>query len=137
MASLDRYQGFPAIAGSPIAAGQAVKLATGSPGTRVVIPVTAVTDECFGFAKQGAAATTGAAVALDQAGAIVECLAAASLGAGAGIGFASTNNTVGPLAAASGVNRQQFGKALQAAADGEYFEVFVNPKQLSDGGLIL
>jgi hypothetical protein len=57
--------------------------------------------------------------------------AGGSLGHGADVGVASTNGALGPVSAASGVARYRVGQALTAAAAGETFSLYVNPKQLS------
>lgn len=65
-------------------------------------------------------------------GAVVEAIAAASLGVNAEVGVASSNGAVGPISAASGVEKWRVGKSLEAAAAGEKFSLYVRPRAMKD-----
>lgn len=79
-----------------------------------------------------ATALAGEAVTVYDDGAIVEAVAGASLGAGGELGVASTNGTIAPVAGASGVTRWSVGQALESAAAGEHFSLYVRPRQISN-----
>lgn len=131
--TLDRYKGFPAIAGSAIRPGEVVKF--GGAVERGVIPIAATSSE---FAvgvidtRVGSAAP-GDAVTVYEVGAVVEGLAVASMGVGAEVAVASTNGGFAPVTAASGVARNSVGVVQTPAAAGEYFALYVRPRALSGG----
>lgn len=130
---LHRDQGLPCVAASNIAANVPVKLVTGGSGQMLVIPAATSTDEILGFTH--AVATQGDAVAVHGPFAIVKAIAAASLGQGP-VGIASTNGALGPISGASGFVKKAVGDSVGPAAPGETFSVYVNSRQLSDGGAI-
>lgn len=77
-----------------------------------------------------ASAAQGKPVAVYGIGNTVKAIANASVGFGALVGIASTNGSLGPVAAASGVTVWAVGEARENAAAGETFSVFVNPRPL-------
>ena len=78
-----------------------------------------------------ATAPQGEAVTVYGDDSVVEAVAGASLGAGGFVGVSSTNGAIGPVAAASGIERYAVGQALESAAAGEIFSLYVKPRQLS------
>jgi hypothetical protein len=131
--TLDRYKGFPAIAGSAIRPSEVVKFGGGV--ERGVIPIVATSSEfAFGVIdNRVASAAPGQAVTVYETGAVVEGLAVASMGVGAEVAVASANGGFAPVAAASGVARNSVGVAQTPAAAGEYFALYVRPRALSGG----
>jgi hypothetical protein len=123
--------GFPAKAASAVGALVAVSHDTGDT-QRQVLPVSTVNVEPFGVTL-ATAVNAGDAVTVLERGNVVKVTAIASLGAGADIGVASSNGALGLVAAASGVVKWAVGKSMSAAAAGEVFSLYVNPRQL--GGL--
>lgn len=123
--------GFPGKAASAISAGAVVGLDAGDV-QRQVVPLATLNAEPFGVAL-ASAVNPGDAVTVLEPFDVVKVTAAASLGHGADIGIASTNGAVGPIAAASGVVKWRIGRSLSAAAAGEVFSLYINPRQL--GGL--
>lgn len=96
-----------------------------------VILSTVNTEDAFGITA-ATGATAGGIVAVHWGGGNeVIALAGASLGAGADVGVASTNGTLGPVAAASGVRKYTLGKSTSAAAAGAYFTVQLRPRELT------
>jgi hypothetical protein len=119
--------GFPGIAASDITPGAVLKLAAGSV-ERGVCPVGSTGDgPVVGVAFASAARTEG--VTVHTQGDVVKAIARASVGVAGEVNIASTG--LGPVAAASGSARYSVGQAISAAAPGEYFSVFVSPKQIS------
>lgn len=131
--TLDRYKGFPAIAGSAIRPGEVVKFGGGV--DRGVIPIVATSSEfAVGVVDtRVATALPGEALTVYETGAIVEGLAVASMGVGGEVAVASTNCGFAPVAAASGVARNSVGVALSPAVAGEYFSLYIRPRALSGG----
>lgn len=132
---------FPAIAGTLIAAGNAVALvvatSTSGPAERTVVPISTVNVEPFGIALATAAPAgatppfSAGCPVLDLANTI-KVTAAASLGVGCDVGIASGGTTgFGPVSAASGVDVWRVGKAVSPAAGGEVFSLYVNPRMIS------
>lgn len=132
--TLDRYKGFPAIAGSALRPGEVVKF--GGAVERGVIPIAATTSEFAAgvIDTRVASAPQGEAVTVYETGAVVEGLAVASMGVGAEVAVASANGGFAPVAAASGSLRVSVGVAQTPAAAGEYFELYVRPRALSAVG---
>ena len=71
----------------------------------------------------------------------VKCRVAASLGAGARVSVASANGAIGPLAAvgfvgqpslpiASQIPKYGIGRALNAAAAGDFTTIYLNPREV-------
>jgi hypothetical protein len=89
-----------------------------------VVPVTANSQEPFGFAKQGSYAI-GDRVTVYEEGNYVKAVAAASLGANADVGCATSGGQLSPVTLASGTWR--VGKSLGAAAVNEVFTVLIKP----------
>lgn len=123
--------GFPALAASALSAGQLVSHDTGDT-QRQVVPIATVNVEPLGVAL-ASAANPGDAVTVMDRGSVVKVLAAASLGAGADVGNVGATTSLGLVAGASGVVKWAAGKSMTAAAAGEVFSFYVNPRQL--GGL--
>jgi hypothetical protein len=122
---------FPGVAASPLGARQGVRLSASGPA-RGVIPVTATGAEFFGITGDATAAA-GDAVRVYLEGNVVKAKAAASLGQNADVGVNSATDGFVPITGASGIAHQVVGKALEAAAAGQIFSLYVNPRQL--GGL--
>lgn len=121
---------LPFVAASAIVPLRPVRIDTGSNKRQVVL---AATQNVEVHGLTGAATVLqGESVTVYGRGAVKEAVAAASLGAGADIGVASTNGALGPVSGASGVSRFRVGVSLEAAAAGEKFSVYVDPKQLSN-----
>lgn len=127
--TLDRYKGFPAIAGSAINPGAPVAFGGGI--DRGVIPVASNNVLAVGMidTRVGSAAQ-GEPVTVYEHGAVVEALAAASLGQGADVAFQVPSNGFAPFAAASGVARFAVGVSMTPAQPGEYFSLYVRPRAL-------
>jgi hypothetical protein len=122
---------FPGIAASAINSGAALQLSA-SAVERQFIPIATLNVEPFGIALASAGGTAlQAAVPVVDAGNVIKVTAVASLGCGADVGVASTNGGLGPVAAASGVLTWAVGKAMQNAAAGEAFGLYVKPVRLS------
>jgi hypothetical protein len=119
---------FPGIAASAVSAGQAVTLASG--GDRNVAPIVNSSVEPFGIALASAASVGDGVAVLDDNNVEI-VIAAASLGRGADVGVVGATTSLGPVSAASGSAVYRVGKSLSAAAAGEEFSIYVNPKQLS------
>lgn len=124
---LHRGEGLPVFAASPINPKTFVRWDTSD---RKVLPLATNSQEPLGAVH--ATALTGEGLAVHETKSIVKAVAAASLGAGADLMVASTNGALGPAAAgASGVVRWRVGVSQEAAAAGETFSVYVNPRQIS------
>lgn len=134
---------FPAIAASAIRAGDAVGFPVGSGGIeRQVQPIATWNVEPFGVAlatSSFAAATPPftAAVPVVDRGNTIKVTAGASLGAGADVGVATTAGSLiyGPLPnpIVAGTIVWRVGKAVQPAAAGEVFGLYVDPKVFGGG----
>jgi hypothetical protein len=132
---------FPGIAGTLIAAGNALQLvvatALSGPVERTFVPISTVNVEPFGVAlatAAGAAATPpfSAAVPVVDLANTIKVTAAASVGAGADVGIASGGTTgFGPVSGSSGIDVWRVGKAVSPAAAGEVFGLYVSPRMLS------
>lgn len=120
--------GFPGIAASAINVEAAVGIASGV--DRSFSPIATANVRPFGIALATAVNAGDGLTILDE-GNVAIVTAAASLGRGAEIGVASTNGALGPVAAASGLAVYSAGQSLSAAAAGEEFSLYVNPRQLS------
>lgn len=96
-----------------------------------VSPVTALSQEPFGFAKLASYAI-GDRVTTYEEGNYVKAVAAASLGGGTDVGCATSGGQLSPVTGASGVTRWRAGKSLGPAAAGEVFTVLIKPQQLSN-----
>lgn len=118
--------GFPAVAASQVAERAVVTLGGRERG---VLPVATRNVLPYGITVH--AASAGVAVAVLDRGNYAKVLAAASLGAGAETGVASTNGAVGPISGASGAVAYSVGQSVEPSAAGEYFVLYVNPRQLS------
>jgi hypothetical protein len=131
--TLDRYKGFPAIAGSALRPGEVVKFGGGV--ERGVIPVVATSSEFAAgvLDTRVGSAAQGEAVTVYEQGAVVEALAVASMGQGAEVAVASANGGFAPVASASGVTRNSVGVSQTPAAPGEYFSLYIRPRALSGG----
>jgi hypothetical protein len=130
--TLDRYKGFPAIAGSAINPG--VPVVFGGGVERGVIPVASNNIVAVGMIDtRVGAASAGDPVTVYEHGAVVEALAAASVGQGAEVAFQVPSNGFAPVAGASGVLRASVGVTMTPANPGEYFALYVRPRVL--GGL--
>ncbi len=131
--TLDRYKGFPAIAGSAIRPGEVVKFGGGV--DRGVIPIVATSSEFAAGVVDNRTATAapGEAVTVYETGAVVEGLAVASMGVGAEVAVASANIGFVPITAASGIARNSVGVAQTPAAAGEFFSLYIRPRALSGG----
>lgn len=124
---------FPGIAATQVMAYAPLRLSNvpTSP-ERGVQPVPTNNVQPDGFSH--AAASYLRPVALHEAGEVVEAIAAASLGAGAEVMVGTANaSVIGliPAAGASGVTRFAVGKSTTPAGDGEFFSLYVNPRQIS------
>lgn len=121
--------GFSAGAASAILPGQVVAIASGA--DRQVVPVGTCNIEPFGVTPFASAAI-GEEVAVLESRNVVAAIAAASIGRGGDIGVVAVATTsLGPVAAAAGSVIWRVGKSLSAAAAGEEFSLYVNPRQLS------
>jgi hypothetical protein len=130
--TLDRYKGFPAIAGSAINPGVPVQFGGGV--ERGVIPVATNSLLAVGMIDTRIASKAqGDPITVYEHGAVVEGIAAASMGQGAEVAFAVPSQGFAPVAAASGVLRASVGVTMTPAAPGEYFALYVRPRVL--GGL--
>jgi hypothetical protein len=119
---------FPGIAASAIAAGQPVTLASG--GDRHVAPIATANVQPLGVAL-ASAVNPGEGVAVLDRGNTEIVIAAASLGRGAEIGVLAGTTSFGPVSAASGSAVFSVGQSVSAAAAGEEFSLYINPRQLS------
>lgn len=101
------------------------------------------TDRPFGISD--ASVAQGQRVTVYEDGNIVKAVAAASLGHGGEVGVATfgvasaaqgnalaTITQLGPVTGASGVSKWAVGVAMENAAAGEVFSVYVSPRQLSN-----
>lgn len=120
---------LPYTAASNVSPEAVVALDTGI--DRGALPVATNNVEPVGVVGP-ATALQGESVTVYGQGDVVQVTACASLGAGANVGVASTNGQLGPVVGASGVTRYRVGQAREAAAAGEKFSLYVNPKQLSN-----
>lgn len=109
---------------------------TASSRDGVAVPAASTNQDVIGLTR-----ATGASVGNSLAVIVfgnAKARAGASLGAGALVGLASTNGALGPLAAApthiaSGGSLQPrfiVGRSKEAAAAGDLFTVFVNPREI-------
>ncbi len=119
---------FPGLAASAIQDRQVVALTTAERG---VIPLAGATSPAFGIECRGASAAQGEGVTIALRGECAKAIAAASLGAGADIAVVGATRSLGLAAGASGLARWTVGQSLTAAAAGETFTLYVNPRQLS------
>jgi len=141
---LHRYQEqLPIVAGRDTPPHTLVRLVATTPLR--IQAVGSNNDRPFGMLDDGTAAS-GVAAAVYDDGNVVKAIAAASLGAGAEVAVASigvassaqrnaiaTTTLFGPVAGASGVALWSAGVALDNAAAGEVFSLFIRPRQT--GGL--
>jgi len=123
---------FPGIAASVINAGQVVALAPGDTQRTVVpvatqLPISAASSVPLGIAL-ATSASPGNAVSILDALNVVKVSAAASIGAGAPVGLASSNGGFGPITASGS---WVVGQSVTAAAAGEVFSVYVNPRPIT------
>lgn len=121
---------FPGIAASAIQDRQVVSLNTGAV-ERSVIPMSGGTSAAFGIECRGASALQGEGVTIAARGEYAKAVAAASLGAGADIAVVGATRSLGLAAGASGLAKWTVGQSVTAAAAGEVFTLYVNPRQLS------
>jgi hypothetical protein len=121
---------FPGIAASAINAQQVVTF-DGGDTQRQVLPAATNGVEPLGVAL-ATAVNPGDGVTVHDAFNVVKAVACASVGAGVDVGVATSSGRLGPVTGASGVTRYRVGKTLTAAADGETFSLYVNPKQISN-----
>lgn len=126
--ALDNGVILPCFAATHLGAQVPVRLIEGATA-RIVAPVASLNQETIGFTQT--AASSGFAVEVQAHGNVVKAVAAASLGAGGDVALGSPNGALGPVVGASGVVKYKSGVSLSAAAAGETFSVFVNPRQLS------
>ncbi len=119
---------FPALAASAIGDRQVVSLTTSERG---VIPMSGGTSAVFGIEARGASAAQGESVTIALRGEFAKAIAAASIGAGADIAVVGATRSLGLAAAASGLAKWTVGQSVTAAAAGEVFTLYVNPRQLS------
>ena len=120
---------LPFVAASAINPNRAVYISP-SYANRVVQLASTVTQEVAGVSGD-ATALQGESVVIYGRGAVVDVTAAASLGAGADIGVAPASAAFAPIAGASGSARHRVGKALESAAAGETFALYIDPDNLS------
>jgi hypothetical protein len=116
---------FPGIAASAINAGAVVTLDTTGDVQRQVISTGSMTVEPFGIAL-ATAVNPGDGVAVFDLGNVVKGIAVASIGAGQDVNIASTGGQLGIVA--SGFFR--VGRSVTAAAAGETFSLYVNPRRV-------
>lgn len=121
---------FPAIAGSAIQPRQVVGLPAPTAAPRTLVPVIATGVEPVGIVGEASVAR-GDAVRVYLEGNTVKAVAAASLGNGAKVGPNAATTSLFPITQASGVAHWQVGVALEAAAAGQLFSVYVNPQRIS------
>ncbi len=118
---------FPGLAASAIQDRQVVMLTTSErgdiPAGASVVP--------HGIESRGASAAQGEGVTIADRGNYAKAIAAASLGAGADIAVVGATRSLGLAAGASGVIKWAVGQSVTAAAAGEVFTLYVNPRQLS------
>lgn len=121
---------FPGIAASNIAAGQAVKLASGP--ERSVCAVASNNEDPFGVTH--AVATRGDAVAVHHLGEVVKVIAAGTVTNGSEVVYSTASLGYVSQAPASGVVRYAVGKSVSDTVNpGENFSLYIRPKLL--GGL--
>lgn len=121
--------GFSALAASAILPGQIVGIASGA--DRQVSPIGSSNIEPFGVTPFASAAI-GEGITVLESRQVVAAIAAASLGAGGDVGVVAVATTsLGPVAAASGGVVWRVGRALNSAAAGEEFSLYIHPRQLS------
>jgi hypothetical protein len=145
--SVKRHE-IPCFAGSDIFANTLVKLA--NTGDWTVVPVTSLSDEPLGFARDNASpVTTGGtgvanAVSVFDYGNIVRPIAGASITQNQIVGYAGASSTthplsglvatfpyIGPVTGHSGSACWGVGPAFEQANPGEEIAVRINPRQLS------
>lgn len=125
----------PVAAGSAIAPGKVVRAA----GTTLfhVLEVATCNQEPFGVHRSfGATVGASGLNAREQCpvqleGNFIKMIAGASMGANADVGVASTSGQLGPIVGASGAVVWRAGKSMTPAAAGEFFTLYVKPRQLS------
>jgi hypothetical protein len=123
-------QALPCKAASAMAANIAVQLDVADT-QRQVLPIASSNIEPLGITVATAAAAGQAVAVWDRAN-VVKVLAAASIGAGANVGVVGATTSLGLIAAgASGAVVWAIGKSMTAAAAGEVFSFYINPRQLS------
>lgn len=120
---------YPGLAASAIQDRQVVMITTSERG---VIPCSGATAQLpHGIEARGASALQGEGVTIAGHGEYAKAVAAASLGAGADIAVVGATRSLGLAAGASGSARYSVGQSVTAAAAGEVFTLYVNPRQLS------
>lgn len=117
---------FPGLAASVIQDKHVVTLTTSERG---VCPVAGLTVEPHGITV--ASALLGEAVTVYGQGNYCKAVANASLGAGALVGVTGATRALGLAAGASGSVVWSVGRSVTAAAAGETFTFYVNPRQIS------
>jgi hypothetical protein len=117
---------YPGLAASVIQDRQVVTMTTSERG---VCPVAAATVEPHGITI--ASALLGEAVTVMGQGNYAKAVAAASLGFGTLVGVTGATRSLGLAAGASGSVVWAVGRSCTAAAAGEVFTFYVNPRQLS------
>ncbi len=123
---------YPGIAASAIQDRQVVTITTSERG---VIPCSGATNQLpHGIEGRGASAALGEGVAIYGQGNYAKAIAAASLGAGADIAVVGATRSLGLAAGASGALRYSVGQSVTAAAAGEVFTLYVNPRAMSAVG---
>lgn len=115
---------YPGLAASAIQDRQLVYITTGE---RAVAPCASGGQEPHGIEGRGASAAQGEGVTIFGDGNYAKAIAAASLGAAANVGCVGATRSLGIVA--SGAWRA--GKSVTAAAAGEVFTFYVNPRQLT------
>lgn len=135
----DRFS-FPAKAASNIGARKPVGISPGAsisnPTTNPfpvgvnVFPIATTTVRPQGLSGPEVASQGQQVTVYEDLG-TAKAVAAASVGAGAEVAVASTNGDLGPAAGASAVAVWAVGIALDNAAAGEIFSVYVRPRQIS------
>ena len=93
--------------------------------TNGVVAASAAAHEPHGVTV--ASAGQGEAVTVFDRGNIVKVTAGASLGHGGNVGLAAATTSLAPVAS----GQWRVGKALEAAAAGEVFSLYVDPLQLT------
>jgi hypothetical protein len=124
--------------GSLIGAHLPVFLDIASSRDRVAVPASSVTQDVVGLTI-ATGASVGNTVGVAVAG-FAKAIAAASLGAGARVGIASDNGALGPIGPSGLVAhvgsggavapKFQVGRAIEAAAAGAIFTVYLDPAQI-------
>lgn len=119
---------FPGIAASNITGRSAVTLASGL--NRGVAPVSTNNIALHGLTPP-VNASQGDPVTVYDRNNYVKVQAAASIGPDSEVGVVGATTSLGPVVGASGLVKHSVGQSVEGAAAGEFFSVFVNPRQLS------